>query len=53
MVELHNLIRQLAEAVRQVVTSGSDAQHAQARDVLAEARRALYRILAGDEPAGS
>jgi len=37
-------------AVRQVVASGTDEQHEQAREVLAGTRRALYRILAGDEP---
>ena len=53
MVELRTLIWQVGAAVRQVVTSGTDQQHTQARDVLAETRRALYRILAGDDPGGS
>ena len=51
MVELRTLIWQVGAAVRQVVASGTDEQHKQARDVLADTRRALYRILAGDDPA--
>ena len=50
MMELRALIFQVGAAVREVLTSGTDEQHAQARAVLAEARRSLYRILAGDEP---
>ena len=50
MMELRTLIFQVGAAVREVVTSGTDEQHAQARAVLADARRSLYRILAGDEP---
>ena len=49
MMEIRALVWQLAAAVREVVASGSEQQHAQARAVLAETRRALYRILAGDE----
>ena len=50
MMELRNLIWQVGAAVREGVGSGTDEQHAQAREVLADARRALYRILAGDPP---
>ena len=50
MMELRNLIWQVGAAVREVVGSGTDEQHAQAREVLADTRRALYRILAGDPP---
>jgi len=50
MMELRTLISQVVAAVQEVVGSGTDEQHAKARDVLAEARRSLYRILAGDEP---
>jgi DNA-binding PadR family transcriptional regulator len=50
MMELRTLIFQVGAAVREVVTSGTDEQHAQAREVLAGTRRALYRILAGDQP---
>ena len=49
MMELRALIWQVGAAVREVVGSGTDEQHAQARAVLAETRRSLYRILAGDE----
>ena len=37
-------------AVMQVVQAGTEAQIAEASRVLEETRRALYRILAGDEP---
>jgi DNA-binding PadR family transcriptional regulator len=50
MMELRALIWQVGAAVREVVGTGTDEQHAQAREVLAQARRSLYRILAGDEP---
>ena len=39
-------------AARQIIHHGSDAQRAEAAKVLADTRRALYRILAEDEPAG-
>ncbi|POM22916.1 Transcriptional regulator YqjI [Actinomadura rubteroloni] len=42
---------QTGAAVMQVVRSGSPEQVARARAVLADARRDLYRILAGDAPA--
>ncbi len=50
MIELRRLVWQIGAAVREVVGSGSEEQHAQARAVLAQTRRALYRILAGDPP---
>jgi DNA-binding PadR family transcriptional regulator len=40
----------LAVAVEQVARLGDDAQAARAEAVLDEARRSMYRILAGDEP---
>ena len=40
---------QLSMAAFQVVSAGTDAQQAQARKVLADARKSLYRILAADE----
>lgn len=50
-LELRGLIGQLAAAAIQVTQVGSDAQVAQAREVLVEARKALYRLLAdGEEP---
>jgi DNA-binding PadR family transcriptional regulator len=52
-VAMGKLIRELASAFTQVVRAGSDGQMAQAREVLAKARRDLYRILAdGDAEAG-
>ncbi len=52
-VQLHDTIRQVAVAVTQVAQAGSAAQVAQASKILADTRRALYRILASDgEEAG-
>jgi DNA-binding PadR family transcriptional regulator len=48
--ELGKLMREVAFAFAQVARTGSDEQIARAREVLATARRDLYRILAdGDE----
>ena len=47
-IELRSLIGQLAMAAVQVVRVGNDAQVAQAREILTETRRSLYRILAAD-----
>src|SRR5919198_4265275 len=49
--ELRKLMVQLGVAAMQVAQAGDEAQTAEARQVLEEARRALYRILAGDAPA--
>jgi DNA-binding PadR family transcriptional regulator len=46
--ELMGAMRQIGMALFQLTHSGSEAQQAQAKEVLAEARRALYRILAED-----
>jgi DNA-binding PadR family transcriptional regulator len=46
--EFHDLIRQVMMAVMEVRRAGSAEQVGQARDVLAQARRSLYRILAED-----
>ena len=51
-MELGNMIRQVMMAVMEVRRAGSADQLAQARAVLSQARRAMYRILADDEPAG-
>jgi len=48
--DMRSLVRQLHLAAVQVVSAGTDAQLAQARKVLDQARRSLYRILAEDEP---
>jgi len=51
-IEMRMLIGQVAMAAVQVVSAGTDAQAAQARQVLTDTRKALYRILAADdEPA--
>jgi len=47
--ELGGLMRDLAMAFAQVVRAGTDAQRAEAKKVLTDARRALYRILAEDD----
>jgi DNA-binding PadR family transcriptional regulator len=47
-VELGNMIRQIMMAVMEVRRAGSPGQLAEARRVLAETRRSLYRILADD-----
>ncbi len=49
--ELRDLFRQVAIATMQVGQVGSAAQIAEARKILIEARRALYRLLADDAPA--
>jgi DNA-binding PadR family transcriptional regulator len=51
-VELAKLIREVGSAFVQVMRTGSEAQMAEARKVLATARRDLYRIL-GDGDAES
>jgi DNA-binding PadR family transcriptional regulator len=53
MVELRDLAFSVAGAVMQVAQAGTDAQLDQAKQVLTDSRRALYRILAdeGTEPA--
>jgi len=49
-VTLFDAVRSLGSATKEVARNGSDAQVEQARAVLDEARRSLYRILA-QEPA--
>jgi len=52
-IEMKRLMGQVAMAAMQVISAGTDAQAAQARQVLTDTRKALYRILAADdEPAG-
>jgi DNA-binding PadR family transcriptional regulator len=49
--QLGKLIREVAFAFQQVIRTGSEEQMLRARDVLASARKDLYRILAdGDAP---
>jgi DNA-binding PadR family transcriptional regulator len=49
-MELAQLIPQVLGAIKQVLHAGNEHQITQASAVLSETRRALYRILAGDEP---
>ena len=53
--ELHELrvaAQALAVAAMQVAQTGSKAQLNEAKRILEDARRGLYRLLAGDEPGG-
>jgi DNA-binding PadR family transcriptional regulator len=51
MMELHDLIGQVAAAAAQVAHAGSPAQQAAAGKILSGARRSLYQLLAeGDDP---
>ena len=49
-LELRDLVHQVMGAARQVLHAGEPAQIAQAKDVLRDTRRKLYRILAEDSP---
>jgi DNA-binding PadR family transcriptional regulator len=48
-VQMHNLARQVAMATVQVAQVGTPAQVQQASKILADTRKALYRILAADD----
>ena len=48
-LELRGLIAQIAAATYQVGMAGDDAQVEKAKELLAEARRGLYKILADDD----
>jgi len=48
-IDMRNLIGQVAMAAYQVVSAGTESQVGQARDVLTDARKALYRLLAADD----
>lgn len=49
VMELRELIGQVAVAFVQVITTGTAQQVAQAKQVINETRRALYRILAEED----
>jgi DNA-binding PadR family transcriptional regulator len=49
MLDFVQVVKQVGSAVVQVATTGNPAQIAEARKVLANTRRALYRILAEEE----
>jgi DNA-binding PadR family transcriptional regulator len=50
VLELGDMIHQVMMAVMEVRRAGSESQLAEARRVLIETRRSIYRILAEDEP---
>jgi DNA-binding PadR family transcriptional regulator len=50
-LELRGLVGQIAAATIQVGTAGDDDQVEKAKELLAETRRGLYKILADDEQA--
>lgn len=50
-VDLRAEVGPLLEAVRAVGRGGTEAQRVRAGEILAEARRSVYRVLAGDDPA--
>jgi DNA-binding PadR family transcriptional regulator len=50
MRELHEMVHHLVAAVSQVARAGSDAEIAQAKEVLVQARKQLYRLLAEGGP---
>jgi DNA-binding PadR family transcriptional regulator len=52
VVALQTLIGQVSMASMQVAMAGSEAQVAAAQRILIEVRRAMYRILAADDPEG-
>ncbi|MDP9075208.1 MAG: PadR family transcriptional regulator, partial [Actinomycetota bacterium] len=49
LIELRDGIGQVGAAVRQIARAGSPSQVNAAKAILADARRALYRILAEDD----
>jgi DNA-binding PadR family transcriptional regulator len=49
VVDLRQLIGEVAGAAMQVLRAGSEAQAERARQILVDARRSLYRVLAEDE----
>ncbi len=53
VVEIRMLEHQVHMAATQVLTAGTEDQLNEARKVLTQTRRALYRILAEDEPAAA
>ena len=48
-IELFGMFRQIGAAAMQVVQTGTPAQIKEAQRILTETRRALYRLLAGDD----
>ena len=52
-IEMRTLVRQVGMAAFQVISAGTDAQAVQAKRVLTDTRKALYRILAADDEESS
>jgi DNA-binding PadR family transcriptional regulator len=52
-IQMRTLTGQLAMAASQVAAAGTDAQQAQASEILADSRKSLYQILAGSEDEAS
>lgn len=50
LIELREVGFGVVAAVMQVAQTGSARQVARAKEILADARRGLYRLLAEDEP---
>jgi DNA-binding PadR family transcriptional regulator len=48
-IQMRKLLMQLGMAGHQVLSAGTDAQVRQARQILTDARKAMYRILAADD----
>jgi len=48
VLQLSELLGQVTVAAKQVVHAGTDPQRKEAAELLAETRRKLYGILAGD-----
>jgi DNA-binding PadR family transcriptional regulator len=48
-IELGSLVRQIGMAVMQVMQAGTEAQVEEARKILTDSRRSLYKLLAEDD----
>jgi hypothetical protein len=48
-IQMRGLIGQVGMAAFQVLSAGTDGQVRQARQILTDARKALYRVLAADD----
>jgi len=52
-IQMRGLIGQVGMAAFQVLSAGTDGQVRQARQILTDARKALYRVLAADDEDGT
>jgi len=53
LLELRDLVGQVATATMQVAQAGDSGQISEARRLLTDVRRQLYRVLAGDDTTGA